>query len=415
MTATAVQKGASKLNQKYLVVDADGHVLEPPTGLWERAPEAFKERMWRVVPGDGNQEWLEFDGDRRPANALAFAGVAGLPLADHDRARRGELKYSEVQPAAYWPEPRLTALDMDGIDQSVLYPTMLLGLPAHRDAALAAAVSRAYNEWLADYCKAEPSRLFAIATVPMQNIELAVEEIQHARKLGHVGIFLRPNPTIGERKLDDAVYEPVWQICEDLDLTVGLHPFLAPDLPGACRYFGFGETVGAQEDVTRVVGQNMTMRNIFFTQAISNPVDMMATITYLIGGGVLERHPRLKMLFLEANGGWIVPWLERLDHHYEVFGRDVPAMKLKPSEYFKRQCWISFDADESTLEMTANSPLVGADRIIWASDFPHPDAKYPGVTEELDEACRNLTEAQRARIFGQNASELYRLPAPKKA
>jgi len=109
-----------------------------------------------------------------------------------------------------------------------------------------------------------------------------------------------------------------------------------------------------------------------------------------------------------------VPWLERLDHHYKIFYADVPQMRMKPSEYFRRQCWISFDPDETTLAMTANSPLVGAERIIWASDYPHPDAKFPGVTDELDGATRGLDEAQRTRIIGLNAAELYGLPAPVK-
>ena len=93
-------------------------------------------------------------------------------------------------------------------------------------------------------------------------------------------------------------------------------------------------------------------------------------------------------MFLEANGGWLVPWLERLDHHAKKFCWDVPWLKMLPSEYFRRQCWISFDPDESMLAFTANSPLCGADRIIWASDYPHPDAKFPGVTEELDRGAR---------------------------
>jgi predicted TIM-barrel fold metal-dependent hydrolase len=87
-------------------------------------------------------------------------------------------------------------------------------------------------------------------------------------------------------------------------------------------------------------------------------------------------------------------------------------MKMKPSEYFRRQCWISFDPDESTLAFTARSPLVGADRIIWASDYPHPDAKIPGVVDELREATATLSDAERARILGLNAAELYGLPAP---
>ena len=85
---------------------------------------------------------------------------------------------------------------------------------------------------------------------------------------------------------------------------------------------------------------------------------------------------------------------------------------MKPSEYFRRQCWISFDPDESTIAFTAGSPLVGADRIIWASDYPHPDAKIPGVVRELREATEQLDAAARARVLGLNAAALYGLPAP---
>jgi predicted TIM-barrel fold metal-dependent hydrolase len=134
---------------------------------------------------------------------------------------------------------------------------------------------------------------------------------------------------------------------------------------------------------------------------------MMTSLTFLTAGGVCERFPDLTFILLEANGGWLVPWLERLDHHYEVFRWDVPTLKMEPSEYFRRQGYISFDADESTLAFTADSPLCGADRIIWASDYPHPDAKFPGVTKELSEAIAPLTADQQSRIAGENALRLY--------
>ena len=133
------------------------------------------------------------------------------------------------------------------------------------------------------------------------------------------------------------------------------------------------------------------MPSVLFTQAIANPVDVMSCIAYLTAGGVCERFPGAKFIFLEANGGWIVPWLERLDHHCKKFQWEVPDLSMLPSDYMKRQCWISFDPDESMMAFTAQSPLVGADRIIWASDYPHPDAKFPGVTEELAEALEGLT------------------------
>jgi predicted TIM-barrel fold metal-dependent hydrolase len=82
---------------------------------------------------------------------------------------------------------------------------------------------------------------------------------------------------------------------------------------------------------------------------------------------------------------------------------------MLPSEYFRRQCWISFDPDESMLAFTANSELCGAERIIWASDYPHPDAKFPGVTEELAEAMAGLTDEQKRAITSQSAQALYRI------
>ena len=143
-------------------------------------------------------------------------------------------------------------------------------------------------------------------------------------------------------------------------------------------------------------GDTPQLGSVYFTQAIANPVDVMHSICYMTAGGVCERFPGAKFIFLEANGGWLVPWLERLDHHAKKFSWDVPDLKLLPSEYFRRQCWISFDPDEAMLAFTAQSPLCGADRIIWASDYPHPDAKFPGVTEELQEAldaARHRAEA----------------------
>ena len=149
--------------------------------------------------------------------------------------------------------------------------------------------------------------------------------------------------------------------------------------------------------------------NIFFTQALGNPVDMMGAVTFMTAGGVLDRYPDLRVVFLEANGGWIVPMLERLDHHHRIYSWDVPWLKEAPSAIFRRQCYISFDCDESTLAFTARSPVVGADRIVWASDFPHPDAKYPGTTAELAATIAELSIDDQRRIAGGNAADLYGL------
>src|SRR5262245_12511936 len=396
------------------IVDADGHVLEHPDAMLGHIEARYRERCWHIEADASGVEWLHFDGKRQPANLLALAGAGGMTLEERERVRAGKYKYSEIRSGAFDPKQRLSELALDDIEQAVVYPTQFLGISSVEDADFADAQAMAYNRWVAEYCAHSPRRLFGIAAIPQRDVARAVKLLGEVRALGLVGVFLRPNPSVPGSQFWDAMYDPLWARLQELDLAVGFHPFLMPDMPGAIRSLGLGELVapGAQGMAGDPTVSANVLRNIFFSQGLGNPFDMQISMATLICGGVLERFPRLKCIFLEANGGWIVPFLERLDHHFEIFRWDVPRMKLRPSEYFRRQCWISFDPDESTLRMTAESPLVGADRIIWASDYPHPDAKIPGVVGELREAMHGLPAAAQARILGQNAIELYGLPDP---
>ncbi|HUY63690.1 MAG TPA: amidohydrolase family protein [Acidimicrobiales bacterium] len=392
-----------------LFIDADGHILEHPSGFRDYAPAAFAERVWHIDTDDQGREWAVMDGQRNPANYMALAGTAGMSAEDRDRAQRGELRYTEVRPAAWDAPSRLIDMDADQISQSVLYPTLLLGIQGHGDVEFARVMCRTYNDWLSDHVGQGQGRLFGVAALPQQDIAAAADEIRRvAAKPGIVGVFLRPNPSEGWRHFHDPVYDPLWTAASDTGLAVGLHPFLTADLPGACQGMRINKLRTSSSPMPADAGP-AAIDNIFFTQAIANPFDMMSSMAFLLAGGVCERFPELRLVFLEAGGGWLVPWLERLDHHYEIFGWDVPQLRAEPSEYFRRQCWISFDPDESTLAFTASSPLCGADRIVWASDYPHPDATYPGVTGELRRAVASLSPEQQRRITADNAAALYGL------
>jgi predicted TIM-barrel fold metal-dependent hydrolase len=324
------------------------------------------------------------------------------------------MRYTEVRPAAYNAKARLQDMDTDGIDLAVLYPTSMLGLQSIEDEEFARVQARAYNDWASDHTQEGEGRLFAAGAVPPMNDEDGVravaDEIRRvAEKPGMVSVFLRPNPSVDWRPFNDKVYDPIWQAAADTGLVLAFHPFLMPDLPGACRGLKLARPFAdwSYAPSEEEPAEGWMMGNILFTQAIANPVDVMHSICYITAGGVCERFPDTKFLFLEANGGWLVPWLERLDHHSKKFEWDVPWLNMLPSEYFRRQCWISFDPDESMLAFTANSPLCGADRIVWASDYPHPDAKFPGVTEELAEALEPLSFAQQSVITSESALALY--------
>ena len=402
------------------IVDADGHVLEHPTAMLEYMPERYKKRCFHVETDAKGVEWCYYDDLKMYANRMALAGAGGMTLEERQRVLKGEMRYSDIRSGAFDPAQRLIEMAQDDIEQAVVYPTQFLGISSRPDLDFAEAQARAYNQWVADYCNHDPSRLFGIAAAPQTDLDRCIRIVEDARKLGHVGVFLRPNPNIEGVHFCDASYDRLWAAFQDLDIAVGFHPFLMPDMPGAVRQLKLNEFLapGAKSIMEMTSDQDLIAdgtygnKNIFFTQALGNVFDMQIALTMLICGGVLERFPRLRCIFLEANGGWIVPILERLDHHYEIFRWEVPQLTMKPSEYFKRQCWISFDPDESTLKLTAQSPLVGADRIIWASDYPHPDAKIPGVVGELREQMAGLPDATQRRIFGLNAIDLYGLPEP---
>ncbi len=388
-------------------IDADGHVLEHPTEMPAYAPAAYRDRIWHVAADSKGTEWMIMDDLRVPAAGLSLAGTAGMSAEDRERARKGELRYTQVRPAAYDAKARLKDLDTEGIAVSVLYPTFLLGIQGHRDVDFAEVQCRAYNDWLADHVAKGEGRLFGVGIVPQQDIERAAAEIRRlGTRKGLVGALIRPNPTADWRPFHDRIYDPIWRAACDAGLPIGLHPFLDARLPGACLGLRINR-LGGPNALPDDAGPNID--NVYFTQALANPFDMMSSMAFLLAGGVCQRFPELRVVFLEANGGWVVPWLERLDHHAEIFSWDVPQLEMRPSEYFRRQCWISFDPDESTLAFSANSPLCGADRIIWASDYPHPDAKFPGTVDELREAICELGAAQQAWIAGANAAALYGL------
>lgn len=396
-------------------IDSDGHILEHPTAMPDYAPADYRDRIWHIETDAEGTEWAVFDGQRTPANRLALAGTAGMSDEDRERAMRGELRYTEVRPAAYNAKARLHDMDEDGIDLAVLYPTTMLGIQAHADVDFAGVQCRAYNDWVSDHTQEGEGRLFAAGAVPPMpdaaGVDGVAAEIRRVAELpGMVGVFLRPNPVVDWRPFNDPVYDPIWNAAEETGIPIGFHPFLMPDLPGAVRGLKLDRARNADGSYVpldeMVEGQNM-LTNVYFTQAIGNPVDVMHAICYLTAGGVCERFPDAKFIFLEANGGWLVPWLERLDHHAKKFQWDVPWLKMLPSEYFRRQCWISFDPDEAMLAFTASSPLCGADRIIWASDYPHPDAKFPGVTDELTEAIAPLTPEQQRQVTSESARALY--------
>jgi predicted TIM-barrel fold metal-dependent hydrolase len=366
------------------VVDADGHVCEP-ADLWEKnLPSHLADQGIRL-------RWNEATGydeclveDRMATDrGLIGLGNAGEPYDDFGRGRH----YETCNPAGFDPRERVKVLDSEGIDLSVMYPGLGLKLGAILDPELAVWSCRVYNDWMAEWCSVEPTRLVGVGALPMQDPAAAAEEAHRIRDLGLVGGFARPN-AYNNRHFHHKSYTPVWEALEETGLPLALHPAGLTDMPGASRDLGYLMAPGTHHALILQFDEQMTLSNLVY-------------------GGVLERHPGLKVAVLECGGGWIGHWMDRMDEFLESYHWAAAPLSIEPSDYFRRQCWISFDPGERTVG--ALGPLCGADRFIWASDFPHSDAKYPGVVEELREHNASLPDEPRLGFYGANALELYGL------
>ncbi len=362
-----------------LVADADGHVVEPPEA-WREVPEVHRPVIRRDSSGF---EHVTVGGKEILAVPLGTLATPGGDFSDPSRFT----PLSEALAGGSDPVARLADMDSEGIDQAVLYPSIGLYFWVLDDPEAACALATAYNDWLSVYCAADPERLFGAAMLPMQDPEAAARELRRAVvELGFRSAFVRPNPCLG-RSLPDRAYEPVWDAAEELGIPIGIHEGSSVIVP----------TLGSDRPF-----------NPLILHAVSHAFEEMLSCAQLIAFGTLERHPGLRPVFLESSGGWMPFWIERLDEQAETFGGFCPDMPLRPSEYFARQCAISFEVDEATLP--ALLPFVGRDRVVWGSDYPHHDATFPGAVETLRRTIGPLDVATQARILGGNARRIYGLP-----
>jgi predicted TIM-barrel fold metal-dependent hydrolase len=229
--------------------------------------------------------------------------------------------------------------------------------------------------------------------------------VRALRDPGLVAVCIRPSAYVDELPLNHAVYDRFWAAAQDLDAAVALHPGVHVDTPGACRKFQLvfpsGNLMLTNQAHDEVYGGSG------LGQAVGNAVDMIVSLGRLLMGGVCERFPRLRVLCLEAGGGWIPTLLERMDEQVKAFPLEGRRLKLLPSEYFARQCWAGFECEEWNLAACAK--FLGPERILWATDYPHPEY-HAGVIGELYESLEPLGEKAQRRILGENAIEAYRLP-----
>jgi uncharacterized protein len=365
-----------------IYVDSDSHLLEPNEIANEYVEVKYRELVPQVVEHDGIA-YMKIEG--RVFDELPIA-AASVPNGLSELEKTLRTRWDEVPAGAKEPRARLAVLDSEGLNATVLYPTIGLLYAGIRDPQVAAAACNAYNRWVADFCKAAPGRLFAVGTVPLQDVASGSAELAQIASLGLCGVTIRPTP-YNQRRLNDPAYDRFWSTAQELNLAISIHGSFAIDT------------------IPSVASDRYPNRELFFSHVICHPLEQEMASMDIVCGGVLARYPRLRVSFLEAGSGWILYWLDRLDGHYEKMGKLVPWMKDKPSEYFRRQCWIAYDADESTLPYVVSHGL--GDNILWGADYPHFDCLFPGALGELREKLESFPPEVGDRLLRANPAKFY--------
>jgi predicted TIM-barrel fold metal-dependent hydrolase len=340
----------------YEVIDCDGHAIEREQDLAAYGPvrglSAHADRMFDQMAGPQGaffvNSWVEGD--------VYSLGV------------------------------RLRDMDREGIAVSVCFPTVFIGPSDIPDPLASATACRTYNDWFhGAYHAPQPERLFAPALVPMRDPEAAVREAERGVcALGARAIYLQPYA--GEHHLDDPEYEPLYDLAERLNVPLTVH--------------------GARS-TTEPLFANSFFRTQMRVHVFSHPWQQMTALADLVLGGVLERHPRLRVAFLEAGVGW-VPWLmERLDEDFSRIPQDEGLNSGRPSDYLRGgNCFYACDPDEEMIPYVAS--VMGEDTLVYASDYPHWDCRFPDSVRLVAERD-DLSPGLKRKILRDNGQRLYNL------
>lgn len=371
-------------NERCLVVSTDGHA-----GL---LPEKYRDYLERKYHP-------EFDA--RIEKEIAFRREHEKQFLIQDFNEKWRSQNQAGLAAAWDSDLRSAIIDADGVAAEVLFPDGIternappfgagLGLkPWGVDPELQWAGARAHNRWIAEFCAREPLRRIGVAIVPMlYDVDLAVVEIRSAKERGLSGILI-PALMDGHAAYNHPKYYPVWEVCQDLGMVVHNHSGPAPDydftLPGAMGVF-----------------------MVEFAWWTARP------LWHLIFGGVFEKFPKLKYCLTEVSEFWVPSMLEMMDvrasvkHTSGKLGDFRSNLTMKPSEYFARNCWLSASAlfDEGSMAVRHE---IGMDRIMWGTDFPHPEGSWPHTTEKMRAYMTGMPESELKQMLGANAIRCYDL------
>jgi len=370
------------------VISADSHMMEPAELWTARLDRKFGDRAPHVVKTDHGYLFTAPGVYPFPVAGGFGLGRSGKELGEHFRSHG----YEAARPSGWDPVERLKDQDIDGVEAEVLYTTLGMTLFGLADAELQQACFRVYNDWLAEFCSHDRRRLHGVALIALEDIGAGRKELERCAAAGLKGGMIY-GAAPAQRPYFSLEYDPFWAAAQDLEMPLSLHVFTRGNQ-------------GSQPNVGRKpVSEYMNLSRAY-VRGIHEVQDSLADI---IQSGVLERFPRLKIVSAENDTGWLPHFMYRLDHVYEkfaAFANEAQPLKMKPSDYIRRQLWATFQDDPIG---PALYQVFGENNFMWASDFPHTDSTWPHSHAVIDASFQGVPESITRRIVFDNANQLYRM------
>jgi predicted TIM-barrel fold metal-dependent hydrolase len=360
----------------YPIISADSHITETPTTYTDHIEPKYREIAPRVHHIEGKGDIFLIEGLNVPV-PLGIVAAAGKPA---EEIRLLDTRFEDLHRSGWDPHARLADQERDGVAAEILYPTVGMAVCNHPDFDYKKACFDAYNRWIAEYCAPYPQRLLGAGQTAMRSPDEGIEDLRQIKTLGLRGVMMPGNPAVED--YDSPMYDEFWEASIELGMPLSFHIL----------------TTRAE----KLRGPRMNG----FLQVIRGCQDIIGT---MILGGVFEKHPRLKIVCVEADAGWVPHYMYRMDHAYKRHRNWLPAgMELSklPSEYFRENVYTTFQDDWVAFKTV---DLVNWHRLMWANDFPHSDSTWPWSQEMLAEHTGDLSAEQRRAILCDNVAELYRI------
>jgi len=380
------------------IIDADTHITEPPDLWTSRLPARFHHRAPHVVRDarlGGIEVWQI--GDGTSPVPIGHTAVAGWP----EPFPKAPRSFAETPLAAHDAAARLRYMDEVGIWAMALYPNvggfgneafLRLGEPE-----LMLACVRAYNDFLLDWISPDPRRFIPICATPFWDVAEAVEEIERCARAGFKGVLFTGEPQrFGQPMLADRHWDPLWSAAGDAGLPVSFH-------------IGSG-SLTEEFSPERIAAYGIGPTNARI--AVSLFLDNGKQLTDLLFSGVLARHPKLRVVSVESGIGFIPFILEAADYAfgYSQIARERPEFTMLPSEYFRRQVYGCYFFEEHAPRELL--PEIGAENVLFETDYPHPICLYGNVREKADAGLTEQPAEVRRKVLFDNAAGLYSVPTP---